>query len=37
MDRYREIARKARDAGMAVRGYISVVAGCPYQVCGQRE
>lgn len=29
--RYREVADKALDAGLPVRGYISVVAGCPYE------
>ena len=29
--RYKEVAEKAKSAGLPVRGYISVVAGCPYE------
>jgi len=29
--RFGEVARAARDAGVAVRGYVSVAFGCPYE------
>lgn len=29
--RYQEVADKAQSVGLPVRGYISVVAGCPYE------
>lgn len=29
--RFGEVARKALDAGLQVRGYVSVAVGCPYQ------
>jgi len=31
LKRFKSVAQKAIDAGIAVRGYISCVAGCPYQ------
>ena len=31
LDRFRPVAAKAREAGLAVRGYISCVLGCPYE------
>ncbi len=30
-DRFRPVARKALDAGVRVRGYVSCVLGCPYE------
>ena len=33
LTRYRAVAKRARDAGVQVRGYISCVLGCPYEVC----
>ncbi|WP_028534862.1 hydroxymethylglutaryl-CoA lyase [Paludibacterium yongneupense] len=29
--RYADVCARARDAGIAVRGYVSCIAGCPYQ------
>ena len=29
--RFAEVARTALDAGLAVRGYVSVAMGCPYE------
>ena len=31
LERFRPVAKKARDRGMRVRGYISCAAGCPYE------
>jgi isopropylmalate/homocitrate/citramalate synthase len=31
LQRFRPVARRARDAGLEVRGYISCVLGCPYE------
>jgi isopropylmalate/homocitrate/citramalate synthase len=31
LDRFRPVARRALDAGVRVRGYVSCVLGCPYQ------
>lgn len=31
IDRFRPVAKEALSAGLAVRGYISCVVGCPYQ------
>ncbi|WP_044559057.1 hydroxymethylglutaryl-CoA lyase [Azospirillum sp. B4] len=31
LDRFAPVARQARDAGVAVRGYVSCVLGCPYE------
>jgi len=31
LERFKPVARAALDAGVAVRGYISCVVGCPYQ------
>ncbi len=31
LDRFRPVADAARDAGLAVRGYVSCVLGCPYE------
>ncbi|MGE0253697.1 MAG: hydroxymethylglutaryl-CoA lyase [Alphaproteobacteria bacterium] len=31
LDRFRPVAEAAREAGVAVRGYISCVLGCPYE------
>jgi isopropylmalate/homocitrate/citramalate synthase len=31
LDRFRPVAAAAQDAGIAVRGYVSCVLGCPYQ------
>ena len=31
LDRFRPVAAAAREAGVAVRGYISCVLGCPYE------
>lgn len=31
LDRFRPVAVAARDAGIALRGYVSCVLGCPYQ------
>ncbi len=31
LDRFADVARRARAAGVAVRGYVSCVLGCPYE------
>ena len=31
LDRFRPVAHAAREAGLAVRGYVSCVLGCPYE------
>ncbi len=31
LDRLHEVTSKAKAAGLKVRGYVSVVAGCPYE------
>ena len=31
LSRYQEVVKAAHSAGLPVRGYISVVAGCPYE------
>jgi hydroxymethylglutaryl-CoA lyase len=31
LDRYREVCRRALAAGLRVRGYVSCIAGCPYE------